>query len=249
MRSGSFDTASVLTGLSVSAGVHLSLILAYVLTGYLHGAGLFGKDAPAIDERIVVEARLVQLGKEFDPKRLPDRKVPRLQTAPPDSIAVSKDPNDKKPSEDKQRPPDPTEDLLTRLGDRAQTFAEVAEEREREGDPEGVEDGSSRAKAGDAYAGKLYAFFRRGWTVPTTISDEERAKLRAEIDIVIGSDLTLQSFDLRRSSGNALFDQSVTDNLQRILSEKMQLPAPPTEVAGDFVGPRVGLRFHGRHAQ
>ncbi|QQR90708.1 MAG: TonB C-terminal domain-containing protein [Myxococcales bacterium] len=244
------QVSMVTAGSVLSAVVHGSLVLALLFAGMIQK--VFGKEsAPPIEERHVIEARLVQLGKELDPSQLPNRKVPALQTAPPDSIAVSKEMNPDEPTqqdEKKDKPPNPTEDLLTRLGDRAQTFAEIAEQREKEGSPDGVEDGSSMAQVGDLYAGKLYALFRRGWTVPTVISDAERNSLKTEVDLQINEDLSIGNFSLRKSSGNPLFDQSVLDNIERLKSERVTLPAPPSEVADQFLGKTLGLRFSGRHA-
>ena len=89
-------------------------------------------------EEHVVEARFVQKGIKRDPKKLPDRIVPRKSTAPDKSIVVSKDMNPEPPrqAQGEGPPENAAEDLLTRLGDRAQAFAEIAEEREKEGDPE-----------------------------------------------------------------------------------------------------------------
>ncbi|MCB9666891.1 MAG: TonB C-terminal domain-containing protein [Myxococcales bacterium] len=236
-----------MAGSALSLLVHGIIVAAFVLSGLLGGM-LPARAKKPIEERTVIEARLVQLGKEIDPRQLPNRQVPLLQTAPPDTVAVSDNPEETPEQPTEQKPPNPTEDLLTRLGDRAQTFAELAEEREKEGSPEGVADGSSQAKAGDVYAGKLYQFFRRGWTVPTVITDAESQKLAAEVDVDITNDLKIGKFTLRRSSGNSLFDQSVLDNLARLKDADATLPEPPPEVAATYVGQTVGLLFRGRDA-
>ncbi len=242
MQFGMFMAGSVLSLL-----VHGLIVAAFILSG-VFGGMLSSKARAPIEERMVIEARLVQLGKEIDPRQLPNRQVPVLQTAPPDTVAVSADPKEIPEQSKEEKPPNPTEDILTRLGDRAQTFAELAEAREKEGSPEGVQDGSSQAKAGDVYAGKLYQFFRRGWTVPTVITDAESQKLAAEVDVEITKDLKIGEFTLRSSSGNSLFDQSVLDNLARLKDADAILPEPPPEVAATYVGQIVGLLFRGRDA-
>ncbi len=240
----------LVAGAVTTFGAHVLvplLLSAVVFIGSM--IGLFHHDAPPpVPEHEVMEARFVQLGKQLDPHRLPNRHVHHLQTAPPDRVAVSRHPHHVDRADAGVRPENPTEDLLTRLGDRAQTFAEIAQQREREGSPDGIEEGTAEAHAGDVYAGKLYAFFRRGWTVPTVLSDEERSHLTTEVDIDVGADLHITGSRVRHSSGNALFDQSVLDRLQQIEDGHTALPTPPPEVADQYVGRTIGLRFRGRDA-
>ena len=184
--------------------------------------------------RRVISARFVQRGRVLPPNRLPNREVPRLSTAPPQGVAVSATPQEHRERPDAgPPPPNATEDLLRRLGDRAQVFAEIAEEREREGDPDGLEEGTERiAQAGDLYAGRLYALFRRGWTVPETITDEQKQSLRTSVTIDISEDLRVTGFQVvGGGSGNALFDQSVLNRLTEVRDSNTTLPEPPPEVA------------------
>ncbi len=242
------QASMVMAGSMLTLIVHGVILAAFMFSGFLH-ALLSSQHAPPIKERTVIEARLVQLGKEIDPRQLPNRHVPRLQTAPPDTVAVSPDAAEMPEQPAEQKPPNPVQDTLTRLGDRAQTFAEIAEERDKEGSPEGVAEGSSQAKSGDIYAGKLYQFFRRGWTVPTVITEAESRALAAEVDVEITKDLKVGEFNLRRSSGNPLFDQSVLDNLQRLKDSGEMLPEPPADIAATYLEQTVGLLFRGRDAQ
>jgi len=242
------QASMVMAGSLMSIMVHGLIVAAFVFSGLLQALLAGPKSAPR-DERTVIEARLVQLGKELDPRQLPNRQVPLLQTAPPDTVTVSPDAAEVPDQPEETKPPNPVEDLLTRLGDRAQTFAEIAEDREKEGSPEGVAEGSNQAKAGDIYAGKLYQFFRRGWTVPTVITEAESQALAAEVDVEITEDLKIGDFSLRRSSGNPLFDQSVLDNLQRLKDTGATLPEPPSELEASYLNQMVGLVFRGRDAQ
>jgi outer membrane biosynthesis protein TonB len=210
-----------------------------------------GESDPTIRERNVVEAQFVKLGKERDPNKLPNRDVPIKETAPPDKTHVSKNPDKPEVQPDAGKPPpdDAVEDPLRRLSDRAQEFAEIAKKREQEGSPEGIPGGTaSEAKAGDKYAGKLYAFFRRGWTVPTIISDKERKKLTAEVDIQIGENRHIKDVQLRKESGNPLFDQSVLNRIKDLQESNAKLPEPPDEVADQYLGQTIGLRFRGKDA-
>ena len=231
---------SILGGVLIVASLALSAKLA-AATDEL------ADDAPVIDEE-VVSARFVKLGVDFMEK-LPNRRVNRLSTHTPQGQAISKRPRRQRPPDAGIPPENSTEDLLQRLGDRAQLFAEDVPQMEQEGSPDGIEEGTeTEAQAGDIYAGQLYAFFRRGWTVPTTISDEEKNNLSVEATIEISEGLKLVSSRLRGSSGNADFDQSVTAQLDRIRVQNFDVPEPPLEVRATYVGRPVTLRFRGRQA-
>src|SRR5262249_19088475 len=161
----------------------------------------------------------------------PNRIVPRLSTAPDDAKVVSKNMNPEQPEKRDAgpRPERPKEDSLTRIGDRAQAFAEIAEEREKEGDPEGIKEGTeTQAKAGNIYLGKVVAFLKRGWTIPTTLGDT--SKLMAVATFEITRDLKVGEFKVDKSSGEPLFDQSVEDRLQQLHQSGATLPEPPPEV-------------------
>lgn len=232
---------------------HIGLPLAIAIGAAVLGAiGMF-QDEPArpVVERHVVEARFVKLGRPFDPRRLPDRIVPRLATAVPQGTAVSKTATRRIQPDAGVRQPQAVADVLQRLGDRAQMFAEIRDTLpEVEGSPDGIEDGTDEtARAGDLYAGQLYALLRRGWSVPTTLSEEEVQGMRAEVDVTIGQDRYITSFRIHTSSGNPLFDQSILDRLQEIQTNNTQLPEPPAEIAEQYLGQTIGFRFLGRHAR
>ena len=147
-------------------------------------------------------------------------------------------------------PPDAVEDVLARIGDRAQAFAEIAERREREGDPDGIEEGTETvATEGDLYRGRLYAFFRRVWCIPTTLSRDEAAALTATVNVEIGQNLEIVSFSVRGGSNNPVFDQSITEQLTRLQASDQHIPPPPEDVADQYIGQTIAVRFHGRQAR
>ena len=233
------DPLSIAAGLASSVFVHAAVIVAAIAATH---AAVNSEPESYIQEEII-EAKLVRLGKKPDPNRLPQREVPRKTTAPKDSIAVSKDMDPEKPEKEKEKPPpEAEEDLLTRLGDRAQAFSEIAEEREREGDPEGDPEGTElEAQAGDLYAGKLTAFFKRGWTIPTTLGDT--SKLMTIATVLITNDLHVGPHKIIKSSGEPLFDQSVEDRFNQLRAQGTTLPEPPPEVARKFLGQTIAVRF------
>jgi len=201
----------------------------------------------------VVQARFVQLGEVLDPNQLPNRLVPILRTDPVDpqhapSLEDNPPPPAERPLEPRQR--DSVDDAMRRLSEDAQIFAEREEERVREGDPEGVEGGTERqGTEGDLYRGRLWAFFRRGWSVPTTIPDEVVEELTAVVVIDVGADTRIEGFRVARSSGNADFDESVEAQMTRIQQAEGNIPPPPEEVADQYLGRQVTLNFRGRDAR
>lgn len=209
-------------------------------------------EAPLLlEEEDVIEARFVTLGRDFE-RELPNRIVPRLSTAPPEPSRVPTEQTPDVPPPPRPEvvpPPNAVEDVLARIGDRAQAFAEIAEEREREGSPDGIEEGTERQAAeGDVYRGRLYSFFRRGWSIPTTLDRNAVQGLTTTMSIQIGADLQIVSFEVRRSSGNALFDQSVTEHLTRLQATDQRIPPPPEEVAAQYISAEIAVRFSGRQA-
>jgi len=226
--------------LLVPGGIALVLALLSVV-----GVGA-EKVAPLIEERHVVAARFVRKGELPDPTKMPNRRVPRKSTAPDQSTAISKNENPDKPKlqDAGVRPPDPEEDLLTTLGDRAQAFAELAPERPVEGDPNGIEEGTeTEAQAGDIYAGQITMFFRRGWMVPTTLTEDDLRGKIVVTDIEITHDLHVGAFEITSGSGLPLLDRSVLDRLTQLRELGTTLPEPPLEVEHLYRGQRVGIRF------
>jgi len=205
-----------------------------------------------LEEEDVIEARFVRLGIDFEDE-LPNRVVPVQSTVTPQPTSV---PTEDTPQQAEEReeveedlPPDTIEDLLTRIDERAELFEEIAERQVVEGDPDGLEEGTeTTATEGDLYRGRLYSFFRRGWTVPVTIPDDVRRELLATVRVQIGQNLEIVSFRIVSESGNALFDDSITQQLTRLQAADQHIPPPPEEVADQYIGQSVGVRFSGRQA-
>lgn len=235
-------------GVIAALAAHVALPIAIVTVTSILAATLAKGGPEPLADKHIVEAHFVKLGKKPEPNRLPQRKVPKKSTAPDPATAVSKTPVDK-PKPDAGVPPDRrTEDLLTRIGDRAQALAEVVKDRPPEGDPQGTNEGTeTEAQVGDVYLGKLVALFKRGWTIPSTIGDT--SKLRVTTTFEITRDLKVGDFRIEKSSGDPLFDQSVEDRFQQMRSEGITLPAPPREVASQFLGKTIGVRFSGEGAR
>jgi len=243
--------AGLLVAFASHIGIPLLLMLVFVVTNAITG-GSTDAETP-LDDREVVVAHFVEKGVHFDPRRLPNRRVNRLSTAPPpDQVAVSKNQNPREPRERADMGPAPENAQLAELlniGDRAQIFAELAEAVEREGDPGGVEGGSVTARDGDVYLGHFVLFFRRGWSTPTVIEAEALQALSATADVEISADGHLTGFAITRPSGNALFDQSVLDRFEALRSANATIPEPPEAVRDQYYGRSRSVRFNGRDAR
>ena len=128
-------------------------------------------------------------------------------------------------------------------------MANEAKPKPAEGSPDGIEGGTSaEAREGDLYQAKLYALFRRGWTVPTVIPDAERDKLMAVASVEVGRDMRILGVRIVQSSGNALFDQSIIARVQEVQETGTALPDPPKDLDSMYRGTTIRLAFHGREA-
>ncbi|TFH31102.1 MAG: TonB C-terminal domain-containing protein [Myxococcales bacterium] len=219
----------------------------------LFGAGVDDLPPPSIE---VIETRFVRLGKRKEPRRLPSKEIPDAQqTAPvpqaPESEPMAAVPTGKqekglaKPNKQRNQR---DEDLLSQLGERAGAISDLTKGPELEGDPDGIVEGTKAT--GDEleiYLGKLYSYFRRGWQVPTQISDEELQKLACVIELSIMKDGRVGGYEVTRPSGNEAFDESVRRRMSQ--AEGADLPGPPESIANRVFGETISLRFFGRHAR
>ena len=233
----------------------LAMLSAFVFGGMesLFGAGVDDLPPPTIE---VIETRFVRLGKRKEPRRLPSKEIPDAQqTAPvpqaPESEPMAAVPTGKKEkglAKPNKKRNQRDEDLLSQLGERAGAISDLTKAPELEGDPDGIVEGTKAT--GDEleiYLGKLYSYFRRGWQVPTQISDEELQKLACVIELSVGQDGRVGDYELKRPSGNEVFDESVRRRMSQ--AEGADLPEPPESVANRVLGETISLRFFGRHAR
>ena len=263
-RPDSALTASWLSGFLIVGGLAGTVLIPLVFVLLVVFAAVFTwvidvvldvlpEEVPAerlLEEEDVIEARFVRLGRDFEDE-LPNRVVPIQASAPPPPSEVPSEapPPEVVPADQPPPPPNAVQDLLTRLNDRSQAFAELAEARELEGSPDGIEEGTeTEGSEGDIYRGRLYSFFRRGWSIPTTLSRDEARSLTTTISVSIGPDLQILSFEIRSSSGNPLFDESVTQQLTRLQAADNRIPPPPEDVADQYIGQTIAVRFSGRQA-
>lgn len=247
-----------LTGAAIAGGFLLELaVVALVVLAMLLGwvvdriqDALTDEQQPAIMEEDVIEARFIQLGREFQDE-LPNREVPIVATAPPrpSEVPTEDTPDTPPPQVMEERPPEAVESDIAQLIARAGVHAEMAQPMELEGSPDGVEGGSRDTGEGDAYAGRLATFFRRGWTVPTTLAADEVRGLTTVASVTVGPELQIVSFEIRTSSGDPLFDASVTEQLERLRAADSRIPPPPEDQQDRYIDSTFPVRFRGRDAR
>lgn len=248
------DTRTLAAGATIAAVIHVGLplvVMAVVGVAAAVGVTLGATPPPPPPIENVIQAHFIQRGEILDPHQLPDRQVPIMRTDVPDPHAApSLDPNPPPPAQrpDHERQRDSVDDVLQRLSEDAQIFAERDEQRMREGDPDGIEGGERHASEGDRYVGLLAGFFRRGWSVPTTISDDELRGLHVVVLVTIAADTSITGWELRGSSGNSDFDESVRAQMTRLVAANPNIPAPPEEVASQYLGQVRQFSFNGRDA-
>jgi TonB family protein len=198
----------------------------------------------------ITEAELVRLGKPFDPRKLPSRKVPPVAKAPPDAVVVSQDPREpppEKPEEKKERPKEAKVSALDNLIDRTKEFAEDVE-YEQEGDPQGLREGTATKKGeGDLYAGQLSLFFRRNWALPNVVQNPDQLVAEVFVDVTEGGQVT--DVKIAKPSGDPYFDQSLLDAIEPLVKERASIPEPPPELTSTYYGKTLKLRFKGTDAR
>ena len=245
------ERAEIVGGIATALGTVILAPLILALASLVAGSL---RSQPTIDpaDIEVVETRFVKLGRPLDPQRLPDRDVPQVQpeaaapttTEEPQAPATEKPSPSNLPSKEEAAPA--ADDLLNQLSERAGALADSNQSgAETEGHADGIAEGQELEDLQNLYHGKLYAYFRKGWQAPTQISDSDLQKLSCVVDIEISEDARMQSFKIARPSGNEAFDESVQTRMTQALDAA--LPSPPDNVAKQFLGQIVSLRFLGRH--
>ena len=209
------------------------------------------REEAALVSKPVIAATLLKLGKPIDPRKLPDRLVPRARTAPNKDINAS--PDDPANRRDGGPPPPRTEDDdITRLIEKSDPFAEKGgKDRPEEGHENGILGGTetdpNKVRAGDMYAAQLGAFFHERWQYPTVITQGQANRLCTVFQINIGQNMIIWHVkqDAVRKSGNDLFDDSARTMLQKLLDDRTPLPMPPPEAADQYKGRTVNLALSG----
>ncbi len=204
-----------------------------------------------------VEARLLKLGEIKDDTKLPDRIVPALPTAPDEVLPLDRDADRPEPEAKPEKPEKQADakldDRLREVFDKARAFAEIQDDYVPEGHPDGVPDGDVTdprlASLGATYGHRIQRLFLERWVVPTLLGEAQLKKLRAKVNIQVGADMTIADVEFLDESGNRLFDDTVTNAIERVRVEVRTLPAPPEAIAPNIFGGGINLIFNGAEAR
>ncbi|MEM9188143.1 MAG: TonB C-terminal domain-containing protein [Myxococcota bacterium] len=230
------------------AGGAVTVVLVCVLTFLMAAVAialaptaedLEAKAAPPEDppEMQFIETRFAKVGRQLDPRQLPNRNV-RARSSAPAPLAETPSKNMNRVNRERvNRPADSVEDLLQKIGTSADEAARVAERAQDEGDERGAAGGEDVAVDEAAlYRQSLRVFFRRGFSFRGEATD-----LRCVTSIQISQAGVVESYTMR-SSGNADFDQAVRLRLDQ--ARGSSLPPPPNaEVRAQFFGRAFPFAF------
>ncbi len=187
-----------------------------------------------------VEARLIKLGRQFDTSELPNRRREARTTAPERPSMVARH-GARRVEVPDAGPENSLDDLVARIGTTADELAQIANQAEQEGDPDGVAEGTHSAEDGDRYATYLYGLFRRGLRRPTSISDEEIRGLRATVQVHTTAGGQIDRFTISRPSGNTDFDSAIRMRMDQAVGT--QLREPPEEERDRYFGTSFPVGF------
>lgn len=229
-------------GLLIAFGLGATLLLHGLLIGLLL-AGQAGAShvAPAQHFGQVVDVQAVKFGKPRDLRFLPHKEAPPPPRPQP-KLALTTDeqalPHLKTPEELPRLPSDPATPLPRALDPSAapdNTGSAV-----EEGDPNGLRGGTSTVGKGPVYLQHLVAAVQNAWVVPTSITEAQLLRLKAQACLHVDETGKVTAFALSQASGNARFDASLLDALATL----RQLE-PPTDERIAPGGPTVKEALRG----
>lgn len=201
-------------GLAATCLIH-GAIVAMVLVGRARASR--APSGPVLGQ--VIEVQAVKFGKPRDTKFLPHKQAP---PPPREPEVVKLTQNDQaKPSPKPPEPPKELPRLDPLLKTRARQFENLADPDNtgsavEEGDPEGLRGGTATEGKGPIYLQHLVARVQNAWVVPTTISDEQLARLKAQACMKIDATGKIGNLAISASSGNATFDSTLLTALGSI---------------------------------
>lgn len=176
-------------------------------------------EVAAPTEPEIVEAGFVQLGRAWDPRELPDRRIQSNAQAP-----RAQDPNVVSPF---QR-------ILADAGVRPENRAlsallDTTASYDQEGtanflyEQEGEAWGAQNAREGDMLIGQLVSLVRRGTSVPPNLPESEFRSTVAVVTIIVDANWTVSSAQFTRSSGNDDWDLVVRRRVAEIADARPHL--------------------------
>jgi hypothetical protein len=214
-----------------------AILLTVVLhAGVLGGAfimRMFSFHHTTISKENYVDAQLVRFGKPRDLSFLP-HKEGHVKDKPPE-IKVAKDLN-ALPHIDKKEEPKDVDPLKKTHAEQFKNLQDPNEgvEPSNEGSLTGSRAGTASEAKGDPYILQLVDQIGSAWSVPTTLTDAQLAKLTAVACLTISESGSLTTYKIEQKSGNSQFDSS----LDAALSTIKHFPPPPNRDIATAAGPR-----------
>jgi TonB family protein len=220
-------------GRGTFVGGFLMTLAIHAGLGALVWYGSIKAEQPEPHEREIMITQMIKFGTKREKFWLPRITEPPKPKVVEPTIKVAEDPNAKPAvkEEPKEKEKPEKADLSKKVQEmlkRRKAMFQNAEES-TEGDPNGDRNSDSNtASEGDPYATAIYNAIRDHWTVPTGLSLGDVLNFETAISVRIAEDGTLLEPKLRRSSGNALFDDSC---LQAVQATRHVPPPPPSQRA------------------
>lgn len=232
-------------GLSVA--IHVAVVV-----GGIAFARFTAAPPLALDQK-PIKASLVRLGKKRDEKMLPRKETPPpppkqvegTQAPEPTPVAPVKPavavpiPN-VTPTPETAKKQSGKKEGVEQKSALFNAFDKVAQKAEElEGDPDGDVDGDSAVQEGERYYGLISAQVKRNYDIPSTISEQERMYLKAQLTLRIAASGDLIDVTLRKPSGNDLYDAAVISAVKRTAP----FSPPPEPIRKLMASPGVTLNF------
>jgi len=206
-----------------TASVALHIVIAVAIIG----AGSFLNLAPKIQFE-AVEARLVKFGEKPREKKLLPRIVKKEAVAAKTgkANALVKEADPKKEPEKKEEPKKAT-DLDSLLGSALEDIkkdarAEETKEGTQDGDKDGDVTDPALAMKGDLYIRQISALIKKNWKIPSIITNDMLAALKAEIYFRITPAGEIYDIQVVTPSDNRNYDSSVIEAVK--VTARLPLP-------------------------
>lgn len=250
MAARAFSSAELTLAALLAFGAELGLFTLFVLAGQ-NDSAVRQHEPPALREipiavtPVLDELPLLKLGgKKMKPK-LPDMwkknpPVKRVEEASAPSTLAEKTPEaipTSKLVERDAEAPAPDADIAKQVDDVLPDGGPDAEVTvEGPGAPGGVKEGTEtdplKARQVSAYLVTLTRWFQNRFTSPD-LPEDQREGVRARVQVTIGPNRSVGSWQLVSPSGNATFDEAVKRTMDGTAGST--LPRPP-EALGDVTG-------------
>lgn len=230
LREGAVSALAVLGGVGMTVSVYATMAILATVLSVATGRSVLDQRAIAEEPEVtppvepeVVEAGFVQLGREWDPRELPDRRIASNMQE-----ARSQDPNVVSPYQ-RLLSPDagvrpPSTALNALINDNA--YSEDGNATLRFED-EGQAWGAERAQEGDTIVGQLVSLLRRGTEVPSNLAESEYARTSARVCGTVDSAGVVSAIRFASTSGNDDWDRAVRNRVDQIAEAHPRLVVTP----------------------